>query len=47
VISAVPDELAVTLIVTILALVIDLERRVARLETLINGLLRNSKRGVE
>jgi hypothetical protein len=44
VIGAVPDELVVTLIVTILALVIDLERRVARLETLINDLLSINKR---
>lgn len=42
-----PDELIITLIVTILALVIDLERRVARLETLINGLLRTNKRAEE
>jgi hypothetical protein len=42
--GAVPDELIITLIVTILALVIDLERRVARLETLINGLLHANKR---
>jgi hypothetical protein len=44
VINAVPDELIITLIVTILALVIDLERRVARLETLINDLLHVNKR---
>jgi hypothetical protein len=42
-----PDELIITLIVTILALVIDLERRVARLETLISSLLPNSRRGGE
>ena len=39
-----PDELIITLIVTILALVIDLERRVARLETLISSLLPINKR---
>jgi len=39
-----PDEIITTLLVTILALIIDLERRVARLETLINNHLHNRKR---
>jgi heme exporter protein D len=39
-----PDELTIALLVTILALIIDLERRVARLETLINDHLRDRKR---
>jgi heme exporter protein D len=39
-----PDEITTALLVTILALIVDLERRVARLETLINNHLRNKKR---
>ena len=39
------DELTTALLGLILALIIDLERRVARLETLINNHLRNRKRG--
>jgi len=39
-----PDELMAALVMAILALVIDLERRVARLETLINNLLHIDKR---
>jgi len=42
-----PDELITALVMAILALVIDLERRVARLETLINGLLPYNRRGGE
>jgi hypothetical protein len=40
-----PDELTTALLLTIIALIIDLERRVTRLETLINNHLRNKKRG--
>jgi hypothetical protein len=39
-----PDELTAALLATILALVIDLERRVARLETLINHMKHNKRR---
>jgi hypothetical protein len=39
-----PDELTTALLGLILALIIDLERRVARLETLINNAKRNRKR---
>ena len=39
-----PDELTTALLGLILALIIDLERRVARLETLINNHLRNKRR---
>jgi hypothetical protein len=42
-----PDELITALVMAILALVIDLERRVARLETLINDTLHISRRGGE
>ena len=42
-----PDELIAALVMAILALVIDLERRVARLETLINSLLPVNRRGEE
>jgi hypothetical protein len=40
-----PDEITVSLLITIIALIIDLERRVARLETLINTLNGKGKRG--
>jgi hypothetical protein len=39
-----PDELTVALLGLIIALIIDLERRVARLETLINNHLHNRRR---
>jgi hypothetical protein len=39
-----PDEITVALLGLILALIIDLERRVARLETLINTLNGKGKR---
>jgi len=39
-----PDELTVALLSFILALIIDLERRVARLETLINNHLHDKRR---
>jgi heme exporter protein D len=39
-----PDEITVGLLITIIALIIDLERRVARLETLINNIKNNRKR---
>ena len=38
------DELTTALLVTILALIIDLERRVARLETLINNIKNDRRR---
>jgi hypothetical protein len=40
----VPDELTTALLLTIIALVIDLERRVARLETLINNSIGKKRR---
>jgi heme exporter protein D len=39
-----PDELTTALLLSIIALIIDLERRVARLETLINNVKRNRRR---
>jgi hypothetical protein len=39
-----PDEIVTALLGLILALIIDLERRVARLETLINNHLHNRRR---
>jgi hypothetical protein len=39
-----PDEIVTALLGLILTLIIDLERRVARLETLINNHLRNKRR---
>jgi hypothetical protein len=39
-----PDEITVSLLITIIALIIDLERRVARLETLINNHIGKRKR---
>ena len=39
-----PDELTTALLGLILALIIDLERRVARLETLINNTMNNKRR---
>jgi hypothetical protein len=39
-----PDEITISLLITIIALIIDLERRVARLETFINNHARNWKR---
>jgi len=41
-----PDEIVTALLVTILALIIDLERRVAKLETFINNFV-NNKAGRE
>jgi hypothetical protein len=39
-----PDEITISLLITIIALIIDLERRVARLETLINNHIGKRKR---
>jgi len=38
-----PNEIVTALLVTIIAVLFDLERRVARLETLINNLLNRNK----
>jgi len=43
-VTAMPDELTIGLLMTIIALIIDLERRVARLETLINNIKNNRRR---
>jgi heme exporter protein D len=43
-VTTMPDEITVSLLITIIALIIDLERRVARLETLINNIKNNRRR---
>ena len=41
--TTMPNEIVTALLVTIIAVLFDLERRVARLETLINNLLNRNK----